>query len=83
MEEMKKGMLELINEEGQDEEFMKIVREVAEEENMTEEEVMEAVEKLRQFKFTVEKNRATKPKRDKNREKAKKKQAKKSKKRNR
>jgi hypothetical protein len=61
-----------------------IIREVAEEEGLTEEEVAEAVEKLANMNFQVAgKKRDTKQKRDKSKEKAKKKQAKKSKRRNR
>jgi predicted DNA-binding ribbon-helix-helix protein len=55
MQDNKKDIIDLIiNEGGQtEEEFMAIVREVAEEENMTEEQVMKAIEELRQFKFVV------------------------------
>jgi 3-deoxy-D-manno-octulosonic-acid transferase len=61
-----------------------IIREVAEEEGMTEEEVAEAIEKLSNLNFSLaKKQRHTKAKRNKAKEKAKKKQAKKSKKRNR
>lgn len=67
-----------------DKSIEEIIREVAEEEGMTEEEVAEAVEKLANLNFQVEtKNRDTKVKRNKNKEKNKKKQAKKSKRRNR
>jgi hypothetical protein len=61
-----------------------IIREVAEEEGMTEEEVAEAIEELSNFQVGLEKKkRFTKAKVNKAKAKAKKKQAKKSKKRNR
>lgn len=61
-----------------------IIREVAEEEGMTEEEVAEAVEKLSNLNFSLaKKKRHTKTKVDKVKSKKKKKQAKKSRKKNR
>lgn len=61
-----------------------IIREVAEEEGLSIEEVEEAVEKLANLQISLEaKKRHTKAKRDRVKEKKKKKQAKKAKKRNR
>lgn len=61
-----------------------IIREVAEEEGMTVEEVAEAVERLSKINFGVKsKKRHTKPKVDKAKQKTKKKIAKKSRKKNR
>jgi hypothetical protein len=61
-----------------------IIREVAEEEGMTEDEVMEAIEKLGKMNLGIAgKKRMTKAKRNPTKVKAKKKTAKKSKRRNR
>ena len=90
---MKNEIQEQLNKAFTDEDVIKevpeksieeIIREVAEEEGMTKEEVAQAIEKLSNMNFSLEaKKRHTKAKRDKVKEKKKKKQAKKSKKRNR
>jgi hypothetical protein len=77
----KKGMVELSHEETKSEDD--IIREIAEEEGMSYEEVKEIWETFKFEARTAKASRATKPKRDKEKVKAKKKQAKKSKKRNR
>jgi hypothetical protein len=78
-----KAMVELTHEEEEVKSEEDIIREVAEEEGMTYEEVREIWDTFKFEAQTLKKNRATKPKVDKNKAKAKKKQAKKSKKRNR
>lgn len=60
-----------------------VIREVAEEEGLTEEEVKEMVERFQRMSFGVKKKQRNKPKRNHAKVKANKKQAKKSKRRNR
>lgn len=82
--ELLKGLTEEDVIDGMEEKSMEeIIREVAEEEGMSEEEVAEAIEKLSQFNVSLEKKKRNKPKRDKSKEKQKKKQVKQSRKRNR